>query len=437
MAELKSSPSSSQRRGTYTKYTTEQKAQIGKRAAEEGVVSTIRYYAKRYPNLKESSVRDWRNAYTLELKKRRGEGDESAVMELPEKKRGRPLLIGEDFDGQVQAYLNFVREKGGVVNTAIAISCAEGIIMNKDSSLLACNGGHISLTKDWGKNTLYRMGLVKRKGTTKAKVSVDDFDVLKAQFLLDIKVVIEMEEIPSALVINWDQTGINYVPVSAWTMAKAGSKRVEISGVDDKRQITGVFGCNMVGDFLPIQLVYQGKTPKCIPSFNFPSDWHITFSSNHWCNESTMKNYVEKILFPYVQRKREELKLSPNHHALVLFDMFKGQCTQAILELLETNNIDVVFIPANCTDRLQPLDVSVNKPAKTFLRGQFQDWYAKQVCKQLEVERDVEKKMIDLRLSIMKPLGAKWLVYMYDYFKSKPEIIMNGFKSVGITDYVK
>ena len=80
-----------------------------------------------------------------------------------------------------------------------------------------------------------------------------------------------------------------------------------------------------------------------------------------------MKNYVEKILFPYVQRKREELKLSPDHHALVLFDMFKGQCTQAILELLETNNIDVVFIPANCTDRLQPLDVSVNKPAKTFL----------------------------------------------------------------------
>ena len=36
--------------------------------------------------LKESSVRDLRNAYTLELKKRRGEGDESAVMELPEKK---------------------------------------------------------------------------------------------------------------------------------------------------------------------------------------------------------------------------------------------------------------------------------------------------------------------------------------------------------------
>ena len=81
--------------------------------------------------------------------------------------------------------------------------------MNSDSRLLASNGGHISLTRHWGKNTLHRMGLVKRKGTTKAMVLVEHFDVVKAQFLSNIKAVIEMEEVPPALVINWDQTGIN------------------------------------------------------------------------------------------------------------------------------------------------------------------------------------------------------------------------------------
>ena len=357
MEEMKSSPtrddsSHSTSRGPYAKYTLEQKAQIGKRAAEEGVASTVRHFAKKYPKLKESTVRDWRNAYVLELKKKRGEGNETVVKELPAKKRGRPLTIGEDLDKQVQGYLSYIRDNGGVVNTAIAISCAEGIIMNKDSRLLASNGGHILLTRHWGKNILYRMGLVKRKGTTKASVSVEDFDVLKAQFLSDIKAVIEMEEIPPALVINWDQTGINYVPISAWTMAKEGSKRVEISGINDKRQITGVYGCSMDGDFLPIQLVYQGKTPRCIPSFTFPSDWHITFSHNHWCNESTVKDYIEKILILYITRKKDELKLNPDHHALVIYDVFRGQCTPAILELLETNNIHVVFVPANCTDCL-------------------------------------------------------------------------------------
>ena len=79
-----------------------------------------------------------------------------------------------------------------------------------------------------------------------------------------------------------------------------------------------------------------------------------------------MKDYIVNIVVPYVTKKREDLRLPCDHHALVIYDKFKGQCTPAILQLLEENNIDVVFVPANCTDRLQPLDVSVNKAAKHF-----------------------------------------------------------------------
>ena len=131
-----------------------------------------------------------------------------------------------------------------------------------------------------------------------------------------------MEEIPCELIINWDQTGINYVPVSSWTMAKEGSKRVEIAGIDDKRQITAVFGGTMAGEFLPPQIIYQGKTSKYLPSVDFPSDWHITFTENHWSNEKVMVDYLEKILFPYIEKKRLELKLDAKYPALVIFDRF-------------------------------------------------------------------------------------------------------------------
>ena len=48
-------------------------------------------------------MRDWRNAYRLELKKRvrkRSEGAAIDITELPLKNRGRPLLLGEELDKQ-------------------------------------------------------------------------------------------------------------------------------------------------------------------------------------------------------------------------------------------------------------------------------------------------------------------------------------------------
>ena len=56
---------------------------------------------------------------------------------------------------------------------------------------------------------------------------------------------------------------------------------------------------------------------------------------------------------------------------LVLFDTFRGQCTERILSQLEENGVCAVIIPANCMDHLQPLDLSVNKAAKDFLCTQL------------------------------------------------------------------
>ena len=82
--------------------------------------------------------------------------------------------------------------------------------------------------------------------------------------------------------------------------------------------------------------------------------------------------------------KREELKFASNYPALLTFDNFKAQCTSGILTLLDQNNIKVVLVPANCTDMLQPMDLSVNKSVKSFLQNEFQTWYAKEVYSQLQ-----------------------------------------------------
>ena len=74
---------------------------------------------------------------------------------------------------------------------------------------------------------------------------------MKKLFHQDIWSAVVMDEVAPELIINWDQTGLSYVPVSQWTMEEEGAKQVEIDGKDDKRQITPIFACSLSGDFLP------------------------------------------------------------------------------------------------------------------------------------------------------------------------------------------
>ena len=421
------------RTGPYLMLTPAQRYEVGKRAAEHGVTASIRYFAKKYPKLplKETSVRRFKNLYIAKAKGQ-GASSDHEVQELPRKKEGRPLLLPDELDYQAQEYIKELRKRGLPINTAVVVASAQGIVMNRNADLLSSSGtGGIKLTSDWAKSLLNRMGYVKRKACSKAKVDVAQFEQLKDDFLLEIKTIVSMDEIPPELVINFDQTALNYVPISHWTMDKEGVKRVEVVAKDDKRQLTAVLAGSLSGDFLPPQLIYEGKTDRCLPHYQFPSPWHVTKSETHWSNEQTMKEYFNKIIFPYIQEKKTALKLSNEQPALLIFDNFRAQCTSSVLDLLDGHNINVALIPPNCTDRLQPMDLSVNKAVKDFLRGQFREWYAKQVCAQLE---EGENKMVDLRLSILKPLGAEWISLMHKHIQNNPTIVRNGFKAAGILE---
>ena len=65
---------------------------------------------------------------------------------------------------------------------------------------------------------------------------------------MDIKALIVMEEVPDDEILNCYQTTIKYIPVSN---LDKGSKRVELIGQDDKRQITAIFAGILTGQFLP------------------------------------------------------------------------------------------------------------------------------------------------------------------------------------------
>ena len=132
--------------------TQDQKLHVAKYAAIHGTAAAIRTFKKEMPEvtLKESTVRTWRDSYQAELKKRTcGQAglDNTTIKQLPSKKRGRPMLLGDELDRQVQAYLLRLREAGCVVNSAIVLGAARGIVMKHDSNLLDTNGGQSLLRR--------------------------------------------------------------------------------------------------------------------------------------------------------------------------------------------------------------------------------------------------------------------------------------------------
>ena len=64
----------------------------------------------------------------------------------------------------------------------------------------------------------------------------------------------------------------------------------------------------------------------------------------------------------------------------------------------------MVSVPNNWTNYFQPLDLTVNKSSKDFLRDEAQTWYSNEIAKQMSEGKRTDQIKVDVRLSVVKPL---------------------------------
>ena len=225
------------------------------------------------------------------------------------------------------------------------------------------------------------------------------------------------------------------VPISLWTMAESGSKQIPVVGLEDKREITVLLATTAAGTLLPPQVIYQGKTTGCLAKVAFPDKWHITHSESHWSTEHTMLEYLENIITPYVSNKQQAMDLPEDQPALAIFDVFAAHRSHRALDMLKSNNIHQIFVPASCTGELQPLDVGINVQFKTFLKQEFSRWYSNEVLEAMRKGVAISEIKVDLRASLMKPLHANWLMCAISTLLDKCD--EKTFETVGIIDYIQ
>ena len=87
------------------------------------------------------------------------------------------------------------------------------------------------------------------------------------------------------------------------TMAKRGETNVLTAGANDKRSIIATFSITFDNNFLPMQLIYKGKTNQFLPKVDFPDGFLLSANKTHYSNEEEALTFIDQIILPHVQKE--------------------------------------------------------------------------------------------------------------------------------------
>ena len=124
---------------------------------------------------------------------------------------------------------------------------------------------------------------------------------------------------------------------------------------------------------------------------------------------------------------------------VVIMDIFTGKMTSKVLDSYMSHNIYVINVPANMIKYYQPLDLTVNREARRFLKRKFVDWYSSQVPNQLQEGKSLESVQVPQKVLIINPIHAGWLVEFYNYMTTEEgkKYINSEWRASGITDVIR
>jgi hypothetical protein len=368
---------------------------------------------ERYARLHHSTLRGWFGAdgrtllpqyqkqYIEARAARRGPGRPSALAAHPA------------VEEEIREMLRRMRAAGAPVNTSIIRWTVRGVLELRAPALLAdFTVSHGWIVK-WARNELnFRW----RKSTTAAQKLPLDWEEQGLLMGQRLAAQMEMYGTHSSLVINLDQTGVHLVPASFWTYEQNGASSVPVVGAEDKRQITAVVASSLYGDMLPLQLIFQGKTERCEPDATAASKAarvHITHSANHWSNVTTMQQWVQHVLLPHAELCIQRHGLRADASIILLLDVWSVHTSEEFRMWLRKQQprIHLVYVPANCTSKLQPADVALQRPFKSHIRNEFNAWAAGKLKAQIAAGPDSVLGLTeDFRMNVIKPLVLRWCV---------------------------
>ena len=224
---------------------------------------------------------------------------------------------------------------------------------------------------------------------------------------------------------------MHLVPSARWTYERINSSSVAVIGAEDKRQITACIASALDGSLLPLQLIFEGSTARSLPAATLASiaaRVDLTCSDNHWSSQQTMQRYIAEVIMPHAERSILMHHLHADAKIILLLDVWAVHKSEAFRRFLRTHHprIHLVFVPANCTSRLQVADVALQRPFKHGISTRFNQWAAEQIAAQVEAGHITGVAEL-LRMGVLKPLVLQWCVESWSELKERKDLILEGW----------
>ena len=364
--------------------------------------------------------------------------------------KGRPPALPSDmYQELVQHIKGLARTRAFTMSSTSMRPICLAFIISKLGPMSVWSrpghGGFIAGAK-WQKQLAHVAELKWRKPFGDARKHPPNAAELIRDMVLRLAYLMHEYDIPPALVINFDHTGLHFMQMrgNTWTVVEEDTdtahqsrpgkeKEIKQQNKGDKRQATGTVGTSMAGDVLPGQLLVEGvetstgalpvvegikyvksmgtnkghgvgvraidittathsqqvrDTAKLVSSFL----GHFGQTTNHWANIKTSYAILEYIIIPWLLQKKRAIGKRPDARCVLIVDCWYGWKDQDKKKTLITFRhyvrnhypwLRLLFVPAACTDLAQPADRGFISWLKAHMRAFYTDEISEAVLTQL------------------------------------------------------
>lgn len=231
-----------------------------------------------------------------------------------------------------------------------------------------------------------------------------------SEFFSKLGEILLKHKLTPSRIWNLDETGVTTVLKPKKIVAQKGTKQVgAIVSAERGTLVTVELAASAAGNTIPPMFVFPRLKYKDLFLRDGPPESVGAGNSSGWMTATEFLTYMDHFI--------KFTKPTPEEPVLLLLDNHSSHIDINVVEKAKANSIIMLSFPPHCTHMLQPLDVGINGPFKTYCAKAQDNWLRNNPGKTLSIYE------IPGIVKTAWPLAAT------------PTNIMNAFKKTGICPY--